>query len=370
MKQKQLTTFNSNLQDFSRSYSNKRPKKVFNRYKIINITLENFGLSRLRRLKGETQGVRRYDIMTSESDQEENNRHVCCKFCGSEKYIRYGKKGGKQFYKCKDCNRGFVNNLYFEGLKGNPNVICVTLDLYFKGISLRNIADHLKQFYNLKVHFTTVFKWIKKYIEIMDEYVSQFQPKLGTVWHTDEMMVSIKGEWHYLWNVMDEFTRFHLAGVISKERKIMDARNAFQEAKKTSHDDRPKYIITDGLGSYNKAINKEFHTAKKETIHLGSTGINGKFYRNAKYDNNLIERLNGFVRDRNKTQRGLKSEKTTFIKGHQLYYNFIKPHESLNGYTPAHFANIYLDLGEKKWENLLLQSIKNMKDDKISVLPL
>ena len=48
-----------------------------------------------------------------------------------------------------------------------------------------------------------------------------------------------------------------------------------------------------------------------------------------------------------------------FVKGHQLYYNFIKPHEGLNGYTPAHYSNIYLGLGDKKWENLLMQSIKN-----------
>lgn len=62
------------------------------------------------------------------------------------------------------------------------------------------------------------------------------------------------------------------------------------------------------------------------------------------------------------TQRGLKSEETPFIKGHQLHYNFIKPHEGLNGYTPAHFANIYLNLGDKKWEKLLYLSIKDKKD--------
>jgi hypothetical protein len=54
-------------------------------------------------------------------------------------------------------------------------------------------------------------------------------------------------------------------------------------------------------------------------------------------------------------------EDSAFICGHQLYYNFIRPHQALNNYTPAHFANIYLNLGEKKWENLLMQSLKNQK---------
>ena len=52
-----------------------------------------------------------------------------------------------------------------------------------------------------------------------------------------------------------------------------------------------------------------------------------------------------------------------FVKGHQLYYNFIKPHEGLDGYTPAHFANIYLDLGNEKWKNLLIEAIKNQKKE-------
>ncbi len=293
--------------------------------------------------------------------KEEVDKPFCCTHCGSEHYIKYGNNKSKQVYKCKECNRKFVDNLYFEKLKANPKIICLTLDLYFKGCSLRKIADHLKQFHDLEIAHTTLYYWIEKYIEIMDNYVSQFKPKLGTVWHADEMMLDIDGDWYYLWNVMDEFTRFHLASVISKERNIEKARKVFQVAKKRSHNDRPRCIVTDGLHSYNKAINKEFHTVKKETVHIGNVGIKGKRFRNSKFDNNMVERLQGTVRDRNKTQRGLKKEDTIFIKGHQLYYNFIKSHEGLNGYTPAHFANIYLNLGDKKWENLLKNSIENQK---------
>ena len=38
-------------------------------------------------------------------------------------------------------------------------------------------------------------------------------------------------------------------------------------------------------------------------------------------------------------------------------------HGGLNGYTPAHFANIYLDLGDKKWEKLLMQSLKYYNEE-------
>ena len=341
--------------------SNRRVYKECNRYRIANITLLDFGL-KIDQEKDELPLVRSNDKMTitapKEQIEEAVDKPFCCKFCGSENFIKYGMKNKKQEYQCKDCGRRFVDNLYFENLKANPKIICLTLDLYFKGVSLRKITDHLKQFHNLKLSHTTLLRWIENYISIMDSYVLKFKPKLGGVWQVDEMMVQIDGDWFYLWNVMDKFTRFHLASVISKERKVQNARNVFQIAKKRSHNDKPRCIITDGLQSYKKAINKEFHTVKKETIHIGNVGIRGKRFKNTKFDNNMVERLHGTVRDRNKTQRGLETPSSPFIKGHQLYYNFIRPHESLNGYTPAHFANIYLELDDNKWENLLMQSMK------------
>ena len=44
-----------------------------------------------------------------------------------------------------------------------------------------------------------------------------------------------------------------------------------------------------------------------------------------------------------------------------MYCNFIRSHASLFGNTPAEVAGIDLNLGNKKWENLLIQSMKNVK---------
>jgi len=58
-------------------------------------------------------------------------------------------------------------------------------------------------------------------------------------------------------------------------------------------------------------------------------------------------------------QRGLKDEYSAFIRGHQVYHNYIRPHQSLYGRTPAEVANLNLELGNCKWESLLMQSVKN-----------
>lgn len=270
----------------------------------------------------------------------------CCKFCFSTNIIKYGKQNGKQYYQCKDCKRRFVNNIDFENMKYNPKIIALTLDLYFKGVSLRKISHHLKQFYELNVSHKSVYNWIEKYISIMNEYVNDIQPDIGTVWHTDEMMVKINGTWEYLWNVMDERTRFQLASVVSTERKTRDARMVFKRAKQNCGGRKPKYIVTDGLASYKSAVKKEFITNTHETEHLWNVGL--QHHPN----NNHVERLHGTMRDREKTMRGLKIEDTPIIDGHRLYYNFVRPHEALNGKTPSEEAGITIE-GKNKWLALM-----------------
>jgi putative transposase len=48
-----------------------------------------------------------------------------------------------------------------------------------------------------------------------------------------------------------------------------------------------------------------------------------------------MERMNGEIRDREKTMRALKVKDTPILKGMQVYHNFIRPHEGLAGRTPA-----------------------------------
>lgn len=285
---------------------------------------------------------------------QDENTPMCCKHCHSTDFYRYGKKNGKQVYKCKSCNRKFVNNVDFENMKYNPKIIALTLDLYFRGLSLRKISSHLKQFYNLDVTHMSIYNWIEKYIWIMNEYVNTIQPDIGQVWHTDEMMVNIHGSWEYLWNIIDEKTRYQLASVVSTERKIRDARMVFQKAKKNCGGRKPKYVVTDGLHSYRGAINKEFNTSHGETEHLWNVGL--QHHPN----NNHVERLHGTIREREKTMRGLKVEDTPIIEGHRLYYNYIKPHMALEGKTPSEEAGISIE-GDNKWLTLMQNAVKYQK---------
>jgi len=69
-------------------------------------------------------------------------------------------------------------------------------------------------------------------------------------------------------------------------------------------------------------------------------------------DNRKMERLNGEIRDREKVMRSLKREDTPILTGYQIFHNHIRPHQGLNGKTPAELCGIVVK-GENKWLTLI-----------------
>jgi hypothetical protein len=50
--------------------------------------------------------------------------------------------------------------------------------------------------------------------------------------------------------------------------------------------------------------------------------------------------------------KGLKIKETSILKGMQVYHNYIRPHEGLDGKTPAEACGIELT-GENRWLTLI-----------------
>jgi hypothetical protein len=70
--------------------------------------------------------------------------------------------------------------------------------------------------------------------------------------------------------------------------------------------------------------------------------------------------MNGEVRDREKVMRGLKIPDTAIPSGCQIYHNYFRPHEALNGKTPAELAGIEIE-GENKWITLIRNAQKSQR---------
>ena len=77
-------------------------------------------------------------------------------------------------------------------------------------------------------------------------------------------------------------------------------------------------------------------------------------------NNNMVESLQGTIRQRNKVMRGLDEETAqTMMDGLRIYYNFIRPHTALNGKTPAQKAKIETDRAE--WLSLIKKASQHQR---------
>ncbi len=161
---------------------------------------------------------------------EPEEQGLSCKFCGSIKVVKRGyrstQRGKVQRFFCKDCKRFFIINEGFEKMKATPQTVTVALDLYFKGISMRAIVDHLKQFYSVEVSHVAVYKWIRKYVNLMKTYADQLVPKVSGVWHSDEMVLNVRNldnheNQRWAWNIIDNQSRFWLVHKSLRKEKLL-----------------------------------------------------------------------------------------------------------------------------------------------------
>lgn len=73
-----------------------------------------------------------------------------------------------------------------------------------------------------------------------------------------------------------------------------------------------------------------------------------------------MERINGEIRDREKTVRGIKKVDTKVLPGMQIYHNYVRPHEALDGKTLAEACGIVVE-GENKWMTLIQNASQTAK---------
>src|SRR2546422_5189561 len=155
--------------------------------------------------------LHRISVSSNEQDS------VKCPRCGREdRIIRRGysktRCGFVPRYECKRCPRHrFGSRTDFERLKYSGHIVTTALDLFFKGLSLRSIADHINQFQGFKLSHLTVYRWVRRYSILMARYSRRVSPKVSGIWHADETKVNVNGHLRNLWFLMDHKTRYILA---------------------------------------------------------------------------------------------------------------------------------------------------------------
>jgi len=277
-----------------------------------------------------------------------------CPFCVSQKIIRWGFRYNcttkKRRYKCKECGNTFVLDDGFFKMRKKREMISACLDLYMNGMSLRKISSHVKQFGEKTVSHVAVLKWLRKYSIFLKKYTDGLIIKTSGTYHADEIFVSCLGKQTYFWDIIDRSTRFLVSTNLSKNRDIKGAISLLQEASRKTW--LPEVVFTDGLSSYSNAFReiRKYNSSWEGVDHV-------RVIDKLDYRNNIVERIQGTIRERIKVMRGFNSFDSSklILDLFTIWYNFIRVHQGI-GMTPSEKAGIRLNLGQNKWLGLIYRS--------------
>jgi len=294
----------------------------------------------------------------------ETTQKNVCPFCSSNHLIKRGIRktqlGIKQLFCCKSCKKRFVLEP-IKNIKGNAKFVCLAMDCYYKGLSYRDISDQFSQFYNLKISHVTIREWVLRFSEIINKYAKTIQPKIKGDWNADETLILTKRgkneentNYDYVWNVIDNKTKFLLASECSgRSRKSKDAKNVMTEAYK-QNGQLPDQVITDRYRGYEEGIRKAFRNYGNSRIKVKHVSIVGK---RKIINNNAVESHHTQQKEFHKIRRGV-TEVQSYQDGFKVFHNFVRK-SARQKLTPADKCGI--GINGNRWENMLLKSLEKTK---------
>lgn len=287
-----------------------------------------------------------------EKEVEYKKPLVQCPHCKSKEAIKRGQRHTKnrgeiQRYSCKKCHKRFVINDGFFRMRNNPAKITASLDLYFKGLSLRKLKDFLGVHFPHNASHMTILRWVRKYSEQIGNFTDKLPVNNSNCITFDEIEYKTKGIRSFFVGVMDLDSRYILSSNYTMDRELGTFITILSNAKRKSINSTFNFY-TDGLAIYRKALKKVYKYKKhaKKFNHRIIRSQDKKF-------NWKIERFNNTVRERTKVMRhfGSLDSAKKIMKGFEIYYNFCRNHTGIGCFPYEKVTG--LKLGKNKWLDLI-----------------
>ncbi len=270
---------------------------------------------------------------------------IICKYCQSENVIKYGKYKNTQYYYCKDCKHKFSNPDAIPKMQYSTSKVADALNMYYEGLSLKEIRRNFIQQHNDYISDRTVLNWVNRFAKLAIIEAGKYKPDVGRIWVADETVLDIDGKNIWFWDIIDTKTRFLIASHMSYTRTTKDAQALMKQAYERTGK-IPRVIYTDKLQAYLDGIELTFGA---DTQHRRGSPFD------VEHQGNYIERFHSTIKSRTKVMRGLHTIESArlFMDGWLVHYNFFRPHMSLKDRTPASVAGIRFPF--RNWKDITEQ---------------
>jgi putative transposase len=153
----------------------------------------------------------------------------------------------------------------YKGFRFPPEIISHAVWLYFRfSLSFRDVEELLAQ-RGIVVTYA-VRQWCLKFGQSSANELRKRHPRCGDKWHMDEVVLTIRGQKHYLWRALDQHGNV-LDILVQSYRNKKAAQRFFRKLLKGLHY-VPRVIITDKVKSY-EAAKREILPGVEHRQHKG-----------------------------------------------------------------------------------------------------
>ncbi|MFJ5625512.1 IS6 family transposase [Peribacillus loiseleuriae] len=186
----------------------------------------------------------------------------------------------------------------------HPDIILLTVRWYLRyNLSFRNLVEMMEE-RGLSMAHTTIMRWVHQYGPELDERVRRHLKPTNDSWRVDETYIKVKGQWIYLYRVVDSEGNT-IDFYLSKTRDKKAVKRFFKKALRSFHVSKPRVITVDKNRAYPIAV---------EELRIEKNMPSDTQLRQNKYLNNIVEQDHRFIKMRVRPMLGLKSFRTaTYI---------------------------------------------------------
>jgi putative transposase len=196
-----------------------------------------------------------------------------------------------------------------KGYRFPRSIISYAVWAYHRfALSLRDVEDLLAE-RGVTVSYETIRAWVGKFGAQIAKRVRAARKQPTDKWHLDEVVITIRGEKHWLWRAVD--SKGETLDILVQTRRNARAAKRFI-SRLIARWGRPRVIVTDKLRSYGAALRK-LGLAVDHRAHKGL--------------NNRIEGSHRPTRKREKIQGRFKSARQAqrFLAVHDETANLFRP---------------------------------------------
>jgi len=280
-----------------------------------------------------------------------SRKYPDCPVCGKATFLHHDFTYYSNYRCCdKRCNHSFTQakdieisppssalpfQLFSMKRMRHPlHIILLALNYFFMAnVTTRKASQLLLCCHQVKVSHVTISRWIKRFAPVFQAIANAIQPTLALSdsdeWHFDETYVKICGKDYYLWLAIDAETRFVIDFHLSPCRDSNSAHTLLKSCRDKSGSPASA-VVSDRYNCYTEPARKFFPLVSHIQVEDFHDVIS----------NNLIEAFNNQFKAWYKPRRGFGSfdSANRLIATFVFFHNFLRPHSSLEGLTPAQVA--------------------------------